>query len=87
MLTKALSIVKRNEHYRSDSYILCCESHECFPQDLFDKLNVLLNLVKTRNAPIRETLTFFPTALVNLVLDYVHVTVSDCSTSSTETVV
>ena len=66
---------------------MCCKSQDIIPQDLFDKLNDLLKLVKARNAPIREVLTFLPTVLVDLVLDYVHVTVSDCSTSNTETVI
>ena len=35
----------------------------------------------------RDALTLLPMVLVDLVLDYVHVTVSDCSTSNTETVI
>ena len=90
VLEKALTIVKRNEHYtiayKDDSTVVgCCKSQSPFPQELFDKINALLELVKTRNARINDTLTLLPKVLVDLVLDYVHVTVSDCSISTPET--
>ena len=57
------------------------------PRDLADRIGALLELVKARNAPTRKALTLLPDVLVDLVLDYVHVTVSDCSTSNTETAI
>ena len=45
VLAKALSIVKRNEHYQVDSQVMCCcNSQDHIPQDLFDKLHNLWNL-------------------------------------------
>ena len=71
MLAKALSIVKRDEHYKVDSQVrCCCNSQDHIPQDLFDKLYNPLELVKARNALIKETLEFLPLVLVDLMLDY-----------------
>ena len=90
VLEKALSILKRNEHYilaytNGHAKTLCCKSHDSIPQDLFNKLNTLLKLVKVRNARIKGTLIFLPRVLVDLVLDYAHMTMSEYSTSNTET--
>ena len=91
VLEKALIVVKRNDHYTiayrgGNIGIMCCKNNDNVPQDLFDKLNVLLELVKARNAVIGEyLLPLLPAVLVKLVLDYV--TLSDCSTSNTETVI
>ena len=87
VLEKALIIVRSNEHYTitykdGHTEVRCCNSQDSSPQDLFDKINVLLELVKARNARINDILTLLPMVLVDLVLDYVHVTVSDCSDSS-----
>ena len=49
---------------------MCCKSQDYFPQDLFDKINDLLELVKARNAPIREALAFLPTVIIDLMLEY-----------------
>ena len=46
VLGKALTIVKRNEHYKVDSDIECCNSQNHFPQDLFNRINALLEFVK-----------------------------------------
>ena len=75
VLAKALTIVKRNEHNKLVSNrgrieIVCCDSQDYFPQDLFDKLNVLLKLAEVRNAPIREALTSLPTVIIDLMLEY-----------------
>ena len=75
VLVKALTIVKRNEHNKLVSNsghveIVCCESQDYFPQDLVDKLNVLLKLAEVRNALIREALTFLPKAMIDLMLEY-----------------
>ena len=85
VLEEALAIVKKNEHYKTvyksgHTEVPCCGSQKHFPQDLFNKLNDLLVLVKARNARIRKTLTFLPTVLVDLMLEYVAV--SDRSNSS-----
>ena len=69
VLEKALAIVKRNEHYKIASVVTCCDSQDHFPRDLFDRINVLLNLVKTRNAFINE-LAILPKVLVDLMLEY-----------------
>ena len=54
---------------------MCCNSQDHFPQDLADRIEALLKLVKARNARINDTLTILPMVLVDLMLDYVHVTV------------
>ena len=87
VLEKALTIVKRSEHYKvayndGNSEVRCCLNEDYIPQDLFDKLKGLLKLVKARNVRIKGTLTLLPMVLVELVLDYVHVAVPDCSDSS-----
>ena len=46
VLEKALAIVKRNEHYKLDSQVVCCRSQDHFPQDLFNRINALLQFVK-----------------------------------------
>ena len=35
VLEKALAIVKRNEHYKVDSRVVCCKSQDHFPQGPF----------------------------------------------------
>ena len=70
VLEKALAIVKRNEHYRVDSRVECCKPQDHFPQDLFNRINDLLELVKARNVLIKEVLTFLPEVLVDLMLEY-----------------
>ena len=67
VLNDALSIVKANGHYKIDSNAWCCKSQDSFPQDLYNKLSVLLAFVKARNALINAVL---PTVLVNMVADY-----------------
>ena len=46
VLEKALAIVRRNEHYKVDSEVMCCEYHDHFPRDLFNKVNGLLEFIK-----------------------------------------
>ena len=46
VLEKALTILKRNEHYRVGSRVVCCDSQDRFPQDLFNRINGLLEFVK-----------------------------------------
>lgn len=74
VLEKALSIINKNEHYKMNDKsvvrLLCCDSR-AFPQCLFSRINSLLNLVKLRNALIVDILTFLPSVLVALLLDYV----------------
>ena len=75
VLEKALTIVKRSERYtvayKNDHIgIMWCKKTNPFPQDLFDKLNVLLALVKVRNARIKKVLKFLPTVLVDMVLEH-----------------
>ena len=74
VLESALDIVKRNEHYtvayKGGSKVMCCKSQDHIPQDLAGRIEALLNLVKTRNAPIREALTFLPTVIIDLMLEY-----------------
>ena len=70
MLEKALTIVKRNEHYKVDSgVVMCCKSQDHIPQDLFNKINVLLELVKARKALVND-LAILPKVLVDLMLEY-----------------
>ena len=62
---KALSILKRNEHYKvvyKDGLIavLCCNSQDYIPQDLSDKIEALLKLVKAKKALVNE-LAILPT--------------------------
>ena len=46
VLEKALTILKRNEHYTADSRVICCKCQDHFPQDLFNRINALLEFVK-----------------------------------------
>ena len=69
VLEEALTIVKRNEHYKVDSQVMCCMSQDSIPQDLFDKINDLLKLVKVRKALVTE-LAILPKVLVDLMLGY-----------------
>ena len=46
VLEKALAIVKGNEHYKVGSRVECCKSQDHFPQDLFNRINALLEFVK-----------------------------------------
>jgi len=82
VLEQALDIVKRNEHYKIDSAVRCCGSQERFPQDLFNKIEALLELAKVRETLI-NVLTSLPKVPVDLMLDYAIV--PDCSTLNTET--
>jgi hypothetical protein len=77
VLKAALSIVKAKEHYKSDTVVglqvMCCYSQADFPQDLVDKLTVLLGFVKARNQLIKDVLQFLlPKVLVDLMLDYLR---------------
>ena len=69
-LNDALSIVTKNEHYKRDSIVDCCNSQKSFPQGLVTKLESLLAIVKARNALINEALIFLPSVLVGMVADY-----------------
>jgi hypothetical protein len=76
VLEEAVSIVKRNEHYKRDfgkgPEIVCCKSQKSIPQDLSDKLGALLELVKARNQLIKGVLqSLLPTVIIELMLDYV----------------
>ena len=46
VLEEAISILKRNEHYKVDSEVRCCKSQGHFPQDLFNRINAVLQFVK-----------------------------------------
>jgi hypothetical protein len=74
VLEKALSIVKANEHCKVDygdgPVVLCCKSQDDFPQDLVDRLNILMELMKARNALVRRALSFMPAVLLNLLAEY-----------------
>jgi len=70
ILTNALSLVKANDHFKVGSGVGCCESQSSFPQDLVNKLESLLVLVKDRNARINEALTLLPKVLAEMVADY-----------------
>jgi hypothetical protein len=75
VLEKALSIVKRNEHYKVDGMtglvVACCNSQDHIPQDLVDKLTGLLALMKARNAPVKEALPLMPAVLLKLLAEYI----------------
>ena len=77
ILKEALSIVKENDHYKvgfggKAPMIMCCPPLKLFPQDLFNKLKALLELMEARNALIgEELLPLLPAVLVELVLDYI----------------
>ena len=74
VLTDALAIVKANEHFKVNSEVGCCKSHDSSPQDLYNKLSALLGRLKIRKASIKvELLLFLPSVLVDLVLDHVQV--------------
>ena len=49
VLKDALSIVTKNEHYKVDYIVWCCDSHNSFPQDLYNKLSALLERLQRRN--------------------------------------
>jgi len=66
VLTDALAIVKANQHYKVDSDVLCCYSED-FPQDLYSKLNALLEFMKARNELINAVL---PKVLASMVAGY-----------------
>jgi len=69
ILKDALSLVKANQHYKVDSWDLCCNSLD-FPQDLYSKLNALLEFMKDRNVRISEALALLPKVLVDMVAGY-----------------
>ena len=78
VLNDALSIVTKNEHYKVDSTVCCCKPQDSSPQDLYNKLSTLLNLLRIRKASIKVVLqSLLPSVLVELVLDYAQVTASD----------
>ena len=89
VLAEALSIVKRNEHYKvvyetGHTEVECCNSQNHFPQDLFNKINVLLGLMKARKALINE-LAILPKVLVDLMLEYTTCDIPpNCSKSTPE---
>ena len=67
----ALAVVKANEHYEVDSAVRCCKSRDSFLQDLYDRIERLLKLVKARNERIKEDwLPLLPSVLAGLVLEY-----------------
>ena len=75
VLEKALTILKKNEHYSiayKDAHptVMCCKNKDHFPWELADRIEALLKLVKARNALIREALTFLPTVIIDLMLEY-----------------
>ena len=70
VLEEALSIVKRNEHYKMGSQVACCKDQSHFPQNLADRMNDILGVGKARNALISEVLTFLSKVLVDLMLEY-----------------
>ena len=62
VLEKALTILKKNEHYQWPTTLAILKLHvatlnDHFPQDLSGKLNVLLGLVKTRKCTYKKVLT------------------------------
>ena len=69
VLEEALIILKRNEHHKVDSRVVCCDSQDHIPQDLSNKLEGLLKLVKVGKALVNE-LAILPKVLVDIVLDY-----------------
>jgi len=74
VLTGALYAVVKNQHYKVGSQVRCCDSHNSFPHDLYNKLSTLLELLKARKAFIRiELELLLPSVLVELVLDHVQV--------------
>lgn len=86
VLEEALSIVK-NEHYVivvvDTPAVVCCETPDCVPQSLFDRLSVLLEYLKIRKAYIKLELSpHLPLVLVDMVLEHVQVTRSDDSIST-----
>ena len=88
ILEEALSILGRNEHYKTvyksgHTAVGCCSSLNHSPHVLFNKIKDLLKFVKARNTRIKEALTLLPKVLVDLMLEYV--TVSDSSISTPET--
>ena len=90
VLEEALSIVKRNEHYKivyksGQTMVICCNSQDDVPQDLFNKINVLLELMKARKALVDE-LAILPKVLVDLMLEYTTCDIPpNCSKSTPET--
>jgi len=71
-LNDALAIVTKNEHYKVESDMMCCNFQDSFPRDLVTKLSALLAFVKDRNARIKMILTFLPKVLVSMVADYLR---------------
>ena len=71
VLEEALSIVKRNEHYKAGSEVMCCDSQDYIPKDLANRIEALLELVKARKTLVNE-LEILPTVLVDMVLDYIR---------------
>ena len=90
VLAKALSIVKKNEHYKivyetGRTKVECCDSHDYFPQNLIDKIDALLGLMKARKALVDE-LAILPKVLVDLMLEYTACDIPpNCSKSTPET--
>lgn len=81
VLEKTLSILEKNEHYKMDDgcvvRLLCCTDSN-FSHHLFNRIKGLLDIVKARNAPIVDALNLLPLVSLNLILDYIQMTPSDC---------
>ena len=89
VLEEALTILKRNEHYKVDyetgyTSVVCCNSHHSIPQDLIDKINALLEPMKARKTLVTE-LAILPKVLVDLMLEYTTCDIPpNCSKSTPE---
>lgn len=81
VLEEALSIVKK-EHYVivvvKTPAVVCCETVEYVPQNLYDKISTLLEHLKIRKAYIKlELLPHLPSVLVDMVLEHIQVAQPD----------
>lgn len=92
VLERALSIVKDKGHYTVETreggtLSMCCLLQNSFHQNLFTKLNSLLQLVEARSALIND-LAILPSVLSTLVLEYTACDIpSDHSISKFEAVI
>jgi len=74
VLEAALSILKKNVHYKVDSCVMCCDSHNSTPQNLSKKLSTLLERVEARNALTKEILLILmPKVLMEITLNYLQI--------------
>jgi hypothetical protein len=91
VLERALSIVKANEHYKADigygHELSCCRPRDYIPQDLIDKLNTLLELMKARNELVKAALAFMPAVLLKLLAEYITYETIDSPTSIPKTII